>query len=182
MEELKHNLTSRCAHRNHLKKLVTKVTEATEQFNSSLTSKPDNTALTDLREQLLRKQTILTELDAKISPLITDEEELEREIIESEDYCSLMSTNIARVAHLLEACRVTEPSIARSPHTATAESRDPADVVTSPSESPLDSTARAVSRPQDITRLPIKVEHSTLLWKYPRVTVILGLFHNCYTQ
>jgi len=48
MEELKHNITSRQAYRTHLKKLVLKVMEIAEIFNSDVPSKPDATTLTDL--------------------------------------------------------------------------------------------------------------------------------------
>ena len=153
MEELKHHITSRRAYRNHLKKLVSKVTEITELFDSNSSSKPDSTTLTDLREQLVRKQTILTELDNKISALITDEDELEREIIESEDYCSLMATNIARIARLLEACRISEPSVDRPPPPVSTESRDPIDSRATSGDSRRDLAA-VHPKPQDITRLP----------------------------
>jgi len=99
MEEVKHNTTSCRAYRTHLKKLVLKVMEIAKIFNSDATSKPDTTALTDLHDQLQRKQTILTELNAKIAASITDVEELEKVITDSEEYCSLIATNIARIAH-----------------------------------------------------------------------------------
>ena len=153
MEELKHHITSRRAYRNHLKKLVSKVAEITELFDSNSSSKPDSTALTDLRKQLERKQTILTELDTKISTPITDKDELEREIIEFEEYFFLMATNIARIAHLLEACSISEPLIDRPPHPVTTESHDPIDSQTSPGDSRHDLAA-VHPKPQDIIRLP----------------------------
>ena len=67
--------------------------ETVEIFNSDAPSKPDATSLTDLRDQLQRKQTILTELDTKIAASLTDEEELEKEITDSEEYCSLIATH-----------------------------------------------------------------------------------------
>jgi len=66
--------------------------EIAEIFNSDAPSKPDATTVTDLHDQLQRKQTILTELDTKITMSITDEEELEKEITDSEKYCSLIAT------------------------------------------------------------------------------------------
>ena len=149
MEELKHHITLRRTYRNHLKKLDSKVTKITELFDSNLLSKPDSTALTDLCEQLARKQ---TELDTKISAPITDKDELERKIIKSEDYCSLMATNIARIAHLLEACRISEPLVDRLPHPVTTESCDPIDSQTFQGDSRHD-LAVVHPKPQDITRL-----------------------------
>ena len=138
---------SRRAYRIHLKKLFTKVTETTELFNSDSSSKPDATTLTDLRDQLQRKQTILAELDKKIAASLTEEEELEQEITESEEYCSLISTNTTRITHYIDARKqLTSSRTAHAP-SVTSESRDPSDT-----ERPTPAVAAA--KPQGTTRLP----------------------------
>ena len=59
----------------------------------------------------------------------------------------------ARIAHLLEACSISEPLIDRPPHPITTESRDPIDSQSSPGDSRHDPPA-VHPKPQDITRLP----------------------------
>ena len=83
--------------------------EIVEIFNSDTSSKPDATTLADLRDQLQRKQTIQTELDTKIAASLTDEEELEKEITDSEEYYSLIATHIARITYFIEVSKVTQP-------------------------------------------------------------------------
>ena len=165
-EELKHNTTSRRAYRSHLKKLVSKVRETVEIFNS------DATSLTDLRDQLQRKQTILTELDTKIAASLTDEEELEKEITDSEEYCSLIATHIARITHLIEVSKVTQPVHSLRPST---ESREHTETHSTPGVSPERIAATVTHKPQD-NHSSSQVKHSTVLWEYSRLAIILGLF------
>ena len=118
MEELRRHICSRRGYRNHLRRLITRVTELSEQHNATPTTPLDSTTLTDLREQLQRKRDILLDLDQKISVLMESEEDLEREVNDAEEHHSLISTNIARVTQLLEACTaaVERPTVQTPPH------------------------------------------------------------------
>ena len=118
MEELRRHICSRRGYRNHLRRLITRVTELSEQHNATPTTPQDSTTLTDLREQLQRKRDILLDLDQKISVLMESEEDLEREVNDAEEHHSLISTNIARVTQLLEACTaaVERPTVQTPPH------------------------------------------------------------------
>ena len=63
-------------------------------------------------EQLQRKQTILEELDAKIAPLITEETELEEEIMETEDTRTKILHDVAHLKVKLNSLHTesTEPA------------------------------------------------------------------------
>jgi len=97
-----------------------------------------------------RKQTILTELDAKIATSITENEELEKD---SEEYCSLIATNIARIAHLIEVSKATRPPQPVHAPLST-ESCEHVATLTTSKVSPEHTVATATYKPQDITRLP----------------------------
>ena len=115
MEELKRLISSRHGYRTHLKKLVAKATELSEQYSNDMTTQLDPTTLIDLRDQLRHKSDILIDLDQKISVLIGSEEDLEREVIEAEEHCSLIFTNVAWVTRLLEVCTAVESSTVQTP-------------------------------------------------------------------
>ena len=78
MEELQRLRTSRRGYRAHTTKLLTGIAELTSDASDASTEE-----LTLTIEQLERKQTILEDLDTRIAPLITNETDLEAEIIEA---------------------------------------------------------------------------------------------------
>ena len=134
--------------------------------NIPTTRPPSSTQLrlTDLRDQLRRKSDILIDLDQKISVLIGSEEDLEREVIEAEDHCSLISTHVARVTRLLEVCTAVEPSTVQTPpqhvtddtHSDAGfeQSSQVEEPPTTSDDSPPIVRTRDSSRIQEITRLP----------------------------
>ena len=61
----------------------------------------DVTSLADLIEQLERKRTILVDLDRQISAGVSDDD-LEAEILESEEIQSELSSTMARVKRLMQ--------------------------------------------------------------------------------
>ena len=129
MEDLKRHFSSRCGYRSHLKhryylclkKLIAKVTELTEQYKDDQSTQFDPTMLTDLHEQLGRKSDILQELDGKMFVLIANEEDLEREVMEAEEHHSLLSTHIAQIVKLLEACTAVKHATVQVPLQLTTE-------------------------------------------------------------
>ena len=149
MEELKHLVSSRRGFRTHLKKLISKVQEINEQHSDDPSLELDPVDLADLRDQLKRKRDILADLDKKILPLLTSEEEVEREVVDSEEYNSTISTSLARITRLLEVCTTKSPPTVHPlpppPSTATSEE--------SSAEHSRDAHPPTL-RAQDITRLP----------------------------
>ena len=101
MEEFKHLCNSRKGYRLHMKKLVAKASDIAERHRNNDTEL-DLITLTDLRDQLERKDTIISELNSQISKLITDEEQLVEEICETEEVKELLSTSITRLTHIIE--------------------------------------------------------------------------------
>ena len=81
MGELKRFRTSRRGYRSHTTKLLSGIQDLLTVDNSEEAVSTIELTL----EQLQRKQTILEELDAKIAPFITEETELEEEVMEAED-------------------------------------------------------------------------------------------------
>jgi len=90
MEPIKWHCLSHCGYRSHLTKLVTAIREIIEKDPSELTE-TDITSFTEWQKQLDRKKEILTDVDAKIIELITEKEELEEEIFETEEIQDMIS-------------------------------------------------------------------------------------------
>ena len=87
----------------HLATLTTSLTELTERCKEQPPGEEDIVTLTSLLEQLNRKKEILNGLDEKIAGL-TDEKDLEAEIVESEEMqLSSISCQITQVKRLLSA-------------------------------------------------------------------------------
>ena len=102
MEELKRFQLSRRGFRAHLATLTTSLTELTERCKENPPGEEDIVILTSLLEQLDRKKEILNGLDEKIAGL-TDEKDLEAEIVKSEETQSSISRQITQVKCLLSA-------------------------------------------------------------------------------
>ena len=57
--------------------------------------------LRDLHEQLQRKHDLITALDAKILEALNNDDEIEAEILQTEEIASLISTAKAKISHRL---------------------------------------------------------------------------------
>ena len=73
MEEFQKLANSRKGFRIHLKKLLSKAADLTERQRSKL-SESDLPSITELRDQLQRKDELISALDAEILKHIKDEE------------------------------------------------------------------------------------------------------------
>jgi len=99
------NLISRRGYRSHTTKLLSEIP-------TLLTAKDIDELVSTIKvtlEQLQRKQTILEELDTKIAPLITEESELEEEIMAAEDTRTKILHGITRLAVKLSSITTTPP-------------------------------------------------------------------------
>ena len=101
MEDVKHLINSRRGYRSHLKWLIGTAGETIERCSNNTSKMDDATSLADLIEQLERKRTILVDLDKQISAGISDDD-LETEVLESEEIQSELSSTIARVKCLMQ--------------------------------------------------------------------------------
>ena len=95
--------------------MLTGIAELTSEASDA-----SNEELTLTIGQLERKQTILEDLDARIAPLITNETDLEAEIIEAEDTRTKILTGLVRLRLKLSShtrAASTEP-VPRNPDSA----------------------------------------------------------------
>ena len=107
MDELKRFRTSRRGYRSHTTKLLSGIQDLlTVDISEEAVSTIELTL-----EQLQWNQTILEELDAKIAPLITEETELEEEVIEAEDTRTKILHGVGRLKVKLNSIHTesTEP-------------------------------------------------------------------------
>lgn len=109
MEEQKRLRLSRWGYRSHLATLTTSLTELTQRCKEQSPGEEDIIILTSLLEQFTRKKEILHALDEKLAQL-TDEKDLEAEILESEELQNSISRQITTVKHLLNTPRTSRPS------------------------------------------------------------------------
>ena len=93
MDELKCFRTSRRGYRSHTTKLLSGI----QDFLTVDISEEAVSTIELTLKQLQWKQTILEELDAKIAPLITQETELEEEVMEAEDTRTKILHGVARL-------------------------------------------------------------------------------------
>ena len=109
MEEFKKLANSRKGYRIHLKKLLSKASDLIERHRNKLSESelPSVTDLCDLRDQLQRKDELISALDAQILTLITDEEQLVTEVCETEDIKESILTSIAHVTHIIDTLSAT---------------------------------------------------------------------------
>ena len=112
MEELKKLRASRRAHRSHLKKTLTSVTEVLEKDSSELLTDLQAITLTTTLEGLQRRKEILTNLDRKT--VLIEQEELETDIYECEEIQTNIVEKIAQLQFLLR-FQTTRPSKPISP-------------------------------------------------------------------
>ena len=94
-DELKRLIQSRHDCRAYLKRLFTTTLELLERCNTTTPDKEDPDTLTELISQLDRKKSILADLDKEIAARI-NEEELEAEVLESEELQSEISRVIMK--------------------------------------------------------------------------------------
>ena len=126
MEEAQRTQASRRGHRAHLTKLLKKTDDIMTKESSS---EMDMATLQSTTEQLEKKKAILKELDAKIITLIEQPDELEQEIIDSEDIQSNIIEKICQVRKFFDLKQAIPPQqpTASSPSTSSSS-------VTSPQE------------------------------------------------
>ena len=126
MEEAQRTQASRRGHRAHLTKLLKKTDDIMTKESSS---EMDMATLQSTSEQLEKKKAILKELDAKIITLIEQPDELEQEIIDSEDIQSNIIEKICQVRKFFDLKQSIPPQqpTASSPSTSSSS-------VTSPQE------------------------------------------------
>ena len=100
MAELKRLISSRRGFRAHLTKLLQSLTEILT--NASQPPTDDNIAsLKDLHEQLQRKQELISGLDAKILEATTNDEEIEAEVLQTEEVNSSISSAKVKITEHL---------------------------------------------------------------------------------
>ena len=120
MAEIRRAISSRRGYRAHLTKLLQNVDEC-------LDTPPPITAdkmatLRDLHEQLQRKHDLITALDAKILEALNVDDEIEAEILQTEEIASLISTAKAKISHRLTP---TVPAVVETRHASTSSATLP---------------------------------------------------------
>ena len=110
MAELKKLISTRRGYRAHLTILLQSLNEI---LNNEQPLSEDNVAtMRDLHEQLQRKHKLISGLDAKILKA-TNEEEIEAEILHTEEISSSISTAKAKITHRLGSTTPAEVSVRR---------------------------------------------------------------------
>ena len=99
MDALKHHRISRRGYRSHFTKIITAIREIINK-NPNESSKSDIISLADWKRQLDRKKEILTDIDAKVIALIENEDELETEVLETEEIQETISQQQLRLIKL----------------------------------------------------------------------------------
>ena len=129
MAELKKHISSRRGFRADLTKLLQSLAETLDNAHLS----EDNIAtLKDLHEHLQQKKELLSGLDAKILEATTDDDEIEAEILQTEEIHSSILTAKAKIMHRLTSIEGTpcRPGVHTSlPSTAVVTPSPPAVVV-----------------------------------------------------
>ena len=156
MEELQRLKTSRRGYRAHTTKLLTGIAELT----SDTTDTPAE-ELTFTIEQLERKHTILEDLDARIAPLITNETDLETEIIESEDTRTKILTGLVRLRLKLSSCARTEAT----------ESRTAVSIASDPVPTTATETTRTLPEPIVSSTIATSIPVSPITSRTPHTRV-----------
>ena len=113
MAELKRHISSRRGNRAHLTKLLQTLHETLSDMHSPL-SEDQIATLKDLHDQLERKQELISGLDAKILEGITDNTEIEAEILQTEEINSSISNAKAKIVQRL---KPTTPAVVAPPRT-----------------------------------------------------------------
>lgn len=111
MEKLKKLCTSCCAHRSHLTKTLTSITEVLERDSSEPLPELKVISLTTTLEGLQRRKDILSNLDSKIAMLIEVEDKLETDIYECEELQSNIVETIAQLQYIIhQSTCISKPS------------------------------------------------------------------------
>ncbi|XP_065911194.1 uncharacterized protein [Dysidea avara] len=141
MAEVKRAISSRRGYHTHLKKLLQSVEECLSTTTTSPLTTDQIATLRDLHEQLTRKDSLIAALDTKILEALENDEEIEAEIVQTEEITSLISTAKAKITHRLTPTSA-EAAAARHEETLPATHSPPA-----PPECPI-------REPVSLTRLP----------------------------
>ena len=143
MEDVKRLINSRRGYRSHLKWLIGTAGETIERCSNNTSGMDDTTSLADLIEQLERKRTILVDLDKQISAGISDDD-LEAEVIESEEIQSELSSTIARVKRLMQKLqalthspRSSSPSLVSETNRSSSRASSETTTLPTPPQSPV---------------------------------------------
>ncbi|XP_065900135.1 uncharacterized protein [Dysidea avara] len=112
MAELKRLVSSRRGFRAHLTKLLQSLPEIL--INAQDLTDDSVATLKDLHEQLQRKQELISGLDAKILEATTDEEEIEAEVLQTEEINSSISTAKAKITQRLRSTISTTTEVRTS--------------------------------------------------------------------
>ena len=151
MDEFKRLANSRKGYRIHLKKLLVKsadIIQRRREFNES--NIPCLTDLCDLRDQLNRKDELISALDAEIMKLITNEDDLVSEVSEAEDIKEAISTSIAHLTQIINTVSKPTPVTVHPSNVETPPTR----VETDPSDPPrVIPVTDPVSASHEFTRL-----------------------------
>ena len=110
MAELKRHISSRRGFRAHLSKLLQTLNETLSEAHSPL-NKDQIATLKDLHNQLDRKQKLISALDAKS---ITEDTEIEAEVLQTEETNSSISNAKAKIVQRL---KPTTPAVVAPPRT-----------------------------------------------------------------
>ena len=114
MAELKRHISSRRGFRAHLSKLLQTLNETLSEAHSPL-NEDQIATLKDLHDQLDRKQELISALDAKILKGITEDTEIEAEVLQTEETNSSISNAKAKIVQRL---KPTTPAVVAPPRTA----------------------------------------------------------------
>lgn len=123
MEGIQRSQASRKGHRAHLTRTYRKLDEIAEKGVNLEES--DIVTLSSSLEQLERKKTTLADLDAKIAAEIQTPEELEVEVIETEEVQEILSEKITLVKKLLQRSESTPVMQPLNVHASPFEPRSP---------------------------------------------------------
>jgi len=115
MEDLKHLCNSQKGYRLHLKKLLSKADNLIEHHRNN-DPDLDVVSLTEPHDRLQRKDNLVSNLDAKINKLITNEEDLVQDVCEAEEVKESLSTTIAHVTWILETITKRTADSVAQPH------------------------------------------------------------------
>ena len=101
MAELKRHISSQRGFRAHLSKLLQTLNETLSEAHSPL-NEDQIATLKDLHDQLDRKQELISALDAKILKGITEDTEIEAEVLQTEETNSSKSNAKAKIVQHLK--------------------------------------------------------------------------------
>ena len=124
MAEIKKAISSRRGYRAHLTKILQGVDELLRSEHPP--TEGDIIVLRDTLDQLQRKEGLISALDAKILESLNNDDEIEAEVLQTEEVNSLITTAKAKITH-----RLTPRAAAPSPtHSHRIEPREHSDTTT----------------------------------------------------